>query len=244
MARKWESIEKGHGVTSLQLHQLHFSYLKEEKKIPPKDDRFTSFLDKVGFPLHLATLEFSVFICNEIEPFLTLFSSRTPIGCNFYVWRVKRITNLVYGRFICPAIFEANSNTRKMLRIDFKKEENLISSGDLQLGVGTTGAIKKCTTTQALEVRKFKQITRKSLIRLFEKLKERPTYFKKYAHYMSCLSPNQVVSSKDEFFINFFSKLFITQWTRLDHYVLCRSCWSFIQIIYSKCWCEKLNEKI
>ena len=54
-----------------------------------------------------------------------------------------------------------------MLRIDFKKEENLISSGDLQLGVGTTGAIKKCTTTQALEVRKFKQIARKSLIRLF-----------------------------------------------------------------------------
>ena len=51
----------------------YFSYLKEEKKIPPKDDRFTTILDKMGFPLHLPILEFSLFICNEIEPFLTFF---------------------------------------------------------------------------------------------------------------------------------------------------------------------------
>ena len=57
-----------------------------------------------------------------------------------------------------------------MLKIDLKEEENLISSDDLQLGVGTTRAINKCTTTQALEVRKFKQNARKFLIHLVGKL--------------------------------------------------------------------------
>ena len=56
------------------------------------------------------------------------------------------------GRFIRPAVFAANSSTWKMLKIDLKKEENLIFSDNLHLGVGTTRAINNCTTTQALEV--------------------------------------------------------------------------------------------
>ena len=61
------------------------------------------------------------------------------------------------GRLICPAAFAANSSTWKMLKIRLKKEENLISSDNLYLGVGTIRAINKCTATQAIEVRKFKQ---------------------------------------------------------------------------------------
>ena len=77
------------------------------------------------------------------------------------------------GRSIRPAVFVANSSTWKMLKIDLKKEENLISSDNLHLGIGTIRAIKKCTTTQALEVRKFKQNARKFFIHMVEKLKER-----------------------------------------------------------------------
>ena len=90
------------------------------------------------------------------------------------------------GRFIRPAFFTAKSSTRKMLKIDLKKEENLISSDNLHLGIGTTKAINKCTTTQALEVRKFKQNARK-----VEKLKERSPLRYKYTHYISCLSPTR-----------------------------------------------------
>ena len=61
-------------------------------------------------------------------------------------------------RSIRPAAFAANSSTKK---IDLKKEENLISSHKLHLGVGTPRAINKCTKTQALVVRKFKQNARK-----------------------------------------------------------------------------------
>ena len=89
-----------------------------------------------------------------------------------------------------------------------KKEENLISSDNLHLGVGTTRTVNKCITTQTLEVRKFKKNARKFSIHLVEKLKERSPVRYKYAHYRSCLSLNQIVSSKDEFSINL-SKLYL-----------------------------------
>ena len=61
-----------------------------------------------------------------------------------------------------------------MLKINLKKEENLISSDNLHIAVGTTRAINKCTTIQALEVRKFKQNAQTLLIHLVENLKEQP----------------------------------------------------------------------
>ena len=47
----------------------------------------------------------------------------------------------------------------------------------------------------------------KCLIHLVEKFKERSLLHYKYTYYISCLSPNQIVSSKDEILINLFSKL-------------------------------------
>ena len=80
------------------------------------------------------------------------------------------------------------------MKIDLKKKENLISSGNLHLGVEAARAINKCITTQALEVGKFRQNARKCLIHSVEKLKERsPPLRYKYTHYRSCHSPNQKV---------------------------------------------------
>ena len=64
----------------------------------------------------------------------------------------------------------------------------MISSDNVDLGIGATTAINKCTITQALEVRK--QNARKCLIHLVEKLKERSPLLYKYTH-IACLSPNQ-----------------------------------------------------
>ena len=50
------------------------------------------------------------------------------------------------GRFIRSAVFAANGSTQKMLKIDLKKEENLISSDNLHLGVGTTRAINNTSS--------------------------------------------------------------------------------------------------
>ena len=59
-----------------------------------------------------------------------------------------------------------------MLKIDLNKWEKFITSDTLSPGLRTARAINKYTTTQALEVRKFKQNAQKCLIHLVEKLKE------------------------------------------------------------------------
>ena len=53
-------------------------------------------------------------------------------------------------RFIRSAFFTANSSTQKIVKIGLKKKENLISSDNLHLEVGTTKAFSKSTTTHFL----------------------------------------------------------------------------------------------
>ena len=144
----------------------------------------------MSFPLHIATLDFSLLICNKIEPFLTFFFKQNG-HWQYFCMKVKRITNLDDGKTIRSAVFPANSSTCKMSKIDLKKEENLISSDNLHLGVGTTRAINKCTTTKAIEVRKFRQ---KCWFISLKNFKQRSPLSYKYTHYILCLSPNQVPS--------------------------------------------------
>ena len=165
---------------------------------------------------------------------------------SIFVWKVKRITNLDYRKFICQAVFAANSHTRKMLKIILKKEENLISSHNVHIGVGTTRIISKCTTMQALEVRKFKQNAQKFLIHQVEKSKEHSLLCYKYTYYtvvnMSCLF--------DKFFISHFIKLSLLLSEQVWITTLCADCaeasykllrlmlmwktkWN---IIWMKCW--------
>ena len=143
----------------------YFSFLKGEKKIPLKDKMF----DEMSFPFHIATLDFALLICNKIEPFLTFFFFKQNGHWQYFCMKVKRITNLDDGKTIRSAVFPANSSTCKMSKIDLKKEENLISSDNLHLRVGTTRAINKCTTTKAIEVRKFRQNAQKMLVHFVEK---------------------------------------------------------------------------
>ena len=140
MASKWE------------LHSYfkrYFSYLKEKKKNTTQRRSLHNYFT-LGFPLHLATLEFFLFICNEKEPFLTFFQGERPLAIFLYE-KLKELLLSIMGRFIRLAVFAVSSSTRKMLKIDLKKEEKLISSDNLHLGVGTTRAVNKCTTTQALK---------------------------------------------------------------------------------------------
>ena len=76
------------------------------------------------FPLYLATLEFALFICNEIELFLTFFREERPLAIFLYE-KLKELPASIMGRFIRLAVFTANSSIRKMLKIDLKKEDNL-----------------------------------------------------------------------------------------------------------------------
>ena len=116
--------------------------------------------------------------------------SEQPLAVFLYE-KLKELLTSITGRFICPAVLAANSSTQKMWKINLKKEGNLISSDNINLGIiGTTRAISKCTETQPLETRKFKQYTQKFLILLVEKLKERSPLRYYYTHIMSFTKPD------------------------------------------------------
>ena len=116
--------------------------------------------------------------------------SEQPLAVFLYE-KLKELLTSITGRFICPAVLAANSSTQKMWKINLKKEGNLISSDNINLGIiGTTRAISKCTETQPLETRKLKQYTQKFLILLVEKLKERSPLRYYYTHIMSFTKPD------------------------------------------------------
>ena len=140
----------------------------------------------MGFPLHLATLELSLFICNKVEPFLTFCQGEWPLAV-FFFEKLKELLTSIMERFICPAVFAVISSTWKMLKINLKKEEKLISSDNVRL-VGTARAINKCTATQALEVKKSKQNAQKFLIHLVEK-KTIPFTSQIHTYFMSFTKP-------------------------------------------------------
>ena len=94
------------------------------------------------------------------------------------------------------------------MKIDLKKKENLISSGNLHLGVEAARAINKCITTQALEVGKFRQNARKCLIHSVEKLKERSPPYVTNTHIIDhVIHQTRKFLSKDELLINLFCKM-------------------------------------
>ena len=49
----------------------------------------------MGFPLHLATLEFFLSICNKIEPLLTFFQAERPLEVFLYEKLKELLTSII-----------------------------------------------------------------------------------------------------------------------------------------------------
>ena len=72
-----------------------------------KDDRVITILDKMGFPLHLATLEFFLFICNKIEPLLTFLQAEQPLEVFLYEKLKELLTWIIQvGRPLVVFLYE------------------------------------------------------------------------------------------------------------------------------------------
>lgn len=156
--------------------------------------------------MHLATLHFSLCITNEIEPFLTFFQAERPLAV-FLFEKLKELVTSLMERFVKSDVLESNSSVNKLLKIDLDDASNLISVENIKVGSGALLICKKAKTTQALEVRKFKQNSRDFLVKLVEKLKERSPLRYKFTLYLSSLSPTQIAAASTDFLTNQFSKL-------------------------------------
>ena len=79
-------------------------------------------------------LEFSKSIMNVLELFLTLFQVERPL-CSYII--------SLMDHFVCPAIMESISFSKKLMMIDLSNKENLLLDESIDLGFGTTKSTQK-----------------------------------------------------------------------------------------------------
>ena len=54
--------------------------------------------------------------------------------------------------FVCPAVLESMSSTKKLMMIDLSNKENLLPDESIDVGFWTTKALKKLKMVQSPEV--------------------------------------------------------------------------------------------
>ena len=195
-------------ISILPLLKQYLKYLQEKNKFPKKnkDERFHRIRDKQGNRLLLAEVEFSLFINNQIEPFLTFFQAERPLAV-FLFGRLKKLLSSLLDKFVKPALLDG-STVKEMLKIDLEKVDNLLPLDKINVGHGADRVLKKTTTVQTLEVKKFRQSVRDFFKALIRKLAERSPLNYSLTLYISSLAPNQITASEDKSFVcALFSKL-------------------------------------
>ena len=186
--------------------KVFFKDLKEKKNIPTNDDRFTTAIDKLASPMHLAALHFSHCISNEIELYLVLFQAERPLAV-FLCEKFKELLVSLMERFAKLEVLAKKDSVGKMLRLDLTDVNNLRAVENVKVGSAATLVYKKAKTTHAIEVRKFTTNARNFLVRLVKKLKERSPLRYKFTLYISSLSPTQIAAGNHDFLTDLFSKL-------------------------------------
>ena len=184
--------------------KVYFNDLKENKNIPTNDDRFTTAIDKLGSPMQLAALHFSLCISNEIEPYLVLFQAERPLAV-FLFEKLKELLVSLMERFVKPEVFAKKDTVGKMLRPDLTNGNNLRAVENFKVGSAATLVCKKAKTTHAIEVQKFKTNARNLLVHLVKKLKERSPLRYKFTLYISSHLPTQIAAKNHDFLTDLFS---------------------------------------
>ena len=116
--------------------------MKEKKKIPTNDDRFTTTIDKLGSPMHLAALHFLLCISNEIEPYLVLFQAERPLAV-FLFEKLKELIVSPMERFVKPEVLAKKDIVGKMLWLDLTDVNNLRAVENVKVGSSATLVLQK-----------------------------------------------------------------------------------------------------
>ena len=146
-------------------------YLKEKKAFHENHDRLVLVYQMVNSHLLLPILEFSKSIMNVIELFLILCQAER-LPTSLLHEHLKRLIISLMDCFVRPAFLESASSIKKLMMIDLSKKENLLPDKSIDVGFGTTKALKKLKTVQSSEVRNFRKEVRDFMVKLSERLRE------------------------------------------------------------------------
>lgn len=141
-----------------------------------------------------ARLEFFLLIASELEPFLKEYQGNTPL-VPFLYDRVKTLMIDLLKRFIKPAVVENLKTGNDILKLDLKKEANLISTKEVVIGFGPRRALTKVQVQLALQFRSDVKII---LQKICQKIKERSPLKYSLTKYASALNPSLIWNDPNE----------------------------------------------
>ena len=101
--------------------------------------------------LLLLILEFSKSIMNFLELFLTLLQAERPLTLFLHEHLKKLIISLL-DHFVCHAVLENVSSTKKLMMIDFSNKKNFLPDESIDIGFGTIKVLKKLKTVHSPEI--------------------------------------------------------------------------------------------
>ena len=144
--------------------------LKEKKVFPENNDRFLLVYQMVNLS---AVTNIGVFKIHY-ECYGTV--SNPPSSRMSTLFLQEHLTRLIISqmnRFVCPAVLESVSSTKKLMMIDLSNKGNLLPDESVDVDFGTTKALKKLKMVQSPEVRNFRKEVQNFMVKSIEKLRER-----------------------------------------------------------------------
>ena len=143
-------------------------------------------------PIFICIFQFSLCVANDLKPFLKLFQPEHPLAFFLYE-KVKEIKIALMTRFVRADVLASANSGYKLLKLDLKNESNLLPASSVKVGFGTNTELKKLKTIHHTNIQDVRSNTRKLLINLIEKTRECSPLAFKLKHYLSALSPTQIV---------------------------------------------------
>ena len=161
-----------------------------------KDERFPLLLSKTKSKIFEVYCEFSLSVCRNIEPFLTLFQAERPLAVFLYA-KLREVILSLMGRFVKTSVIESNANNIvKLIKTDLPKEENLLDLDTVDIGFGAKKILRKFKTVEKPMERAFRSDVRNFLACLLEKLFDRCPLQYPLTRAISSLSPIEIKDSQ------------------------------------------------
>jgi hypothetical protein len=178
----------------------------KRRNFEEKDERKPLLIRTMHSNIFPAYIEFSLSVARDIEPFLKIFQAERPLAVFLYSALVHLVLDLM-RRFVKQEVISANSQPSQFLKLDLRKEENLLSPESVNIGFGAKRVLKTLKTTEKQEERKFRLEVRSFFATLLEKLFERSPLKYKLTRPISSLSPLEIASKSDDTLEKRFMKL-------------------------------------
>jgi len=159
----------------------------------PTNANFRTVKEALKDKLLPAKLAFFQSVAEDVESFLREFQSEAPLAPFLYGSHVKLLKTLMQ-RFVKVEVLESTP----LQKIDVLKKSgdlyvNLLSAKDIDLGIVTRAALRKCKKVSDLELLRFCQKCRTCLMFVVAKLTEKCLFKYPLTQALTFLNPEQIV---------------------------------------------------